>query len=260
MNKATKRFYTKILIFVLVILLVIVGFLLLKSKKDDKSEKVSSNQSTSSSKVVSEKEAEPETVTLGDYTLNAEYKNLFLVNDKNPLPADYDYEGNLTEIESKYIGGSLTQFDKDAYPYLVAMIENAKKDGVNLRVWSPYRSYAIQKMLFDKQVNREIAKGTPAGKQAEDAAATVVARPGTSEHNTGLALDINMADDAFENTKEFEWLSSHAAEYGFILRYPKSKQDKTGVIYESWHYRFVGINEAKKIKASGLCLEEYLGK
>lgn len=259
MNKATKVFYTKVLIFVLVIALVIVGIVVLKNKNKSEHKEVSSGQNASV-EITAKKEKEPETVTLGDYTLNAEFSNLLLVNGENPLPDDYDYEGNLIEIDSKYIGGSLTQFDKDVYPYLVAMIENAKKDGVSLRVWSPYRSYAIQKMLFDKQVNREIAKGTPAGKPAEDAAATVVARPGTSEHHTGLALDINMADDAFENTKEFNWLSEHAAEYGFILRYPKSKQDKTGVIYESWHYRFVGINEAKKIKASGLCLEEYLKK
>ena len=105
-------------------------------------------------------------------------------------------------------------------------------------------------MLFQKQVN---AQGGD-----EEKAATVVARPGTSEHNTGLCADFNMADDAFESTSMYTWMCENAEDYGFILRYPKGKEHITGVIYESWHWRFVGINNAKEINELGVTLEEYI--
>ena len=137
------------------------------------------------------------------------------------------------------------------------MIDDARKEGVNLSVWSPYRSYNIQQMLFNRQKQKQIEAGVPES-EADAKAATIVARPGTSEHHTGLAADINMADDAFENTPMYAWLTEHCQDYGFIMRYPKDKIDVTGVIYESWHYRFVGINVAKDIKNKGITLEEYL--
>lgn len=214
-----------------------------------------SSSETSSESVSSEKL--PEYVTRGAYTLDASYSNLLLVNGDNPLPEDYDYTGNLTEIDQKYINGSLRQIDKNVYPYMQAMIEAAWADGVKLYVWSPYRSYDTQNMLFQKQVQRCINNGTPQS-EAEAEAATVVARPGTSEHHTGLAADFNMASDDFENTAMYEWMQQHAAEYGFIMRYPADKTDITGVIYESWHYRFVGINSAQEINRLGMCLEEYV--
>lgn len=214
-----------------------------------------SSSETSSESVSSEKL--PEYVTRGAYTLDASYSNLLLVNGDNPLPEDYDYTGNLTEIDQKYINGSLRQIDKNVYPYMQAMIEAAWADGVKLYVWSPYRSYDTQNMLFQKQVQRCINNGTPQS-EAEAEAATVVARPGTSEHHTGLAADFNMASDDFENTAMYEWMQQHAVEYGFIMRYPADKTDITGVIYESWHYRFVGINSAQEINRLGMCLEEYV--
>lgn len=191
--------------------------------------------------------------------LDPNFSNLLLVNGKNPLPEDYDYEGNLVKLESKYICGSLNQVKAPIYPYLTAMLEAAWEDGVNLKVLSPYRSYATQQRLFNNKVQRVIDSGTPA-ERAEEVAATVVARPGTSEHHTGLAIDFNSVEDSFEKTAMYRWLDKNAQDYGFILRYTAEKQEITGVIHESWHWRFVGINEAKKIKASGLCLEEYLEK
>lgn len=189
--------------------------------------------------------------------LDPNYSNLLLVNGKNPLPENYDYEGNLVKIESKYLCGSLNRINAQVYPYLIAMVEAAWEDGVNLKVLSPYRSYATQKRLFNNKVERVKNSGTPAD-SAEDVAATVVARPGTSEHHTGLAVDFNSVEDSFEQTAEYKWLSQNAEDYGFILRYTAEKQSITGVIHESWHWRFVGINEAHKINDSGLCLEEYL--
>ena len=94
--------------------------------------------------------------------------------------------------------------------------------------------------------------------QAEVEAATVIARPWTSEHQLGLAVDFNEVEWWFEDTEQFKWLDAHAHEYGFIMRYPEDKQDKTAVIYEPWHYRYVGIENAKAIKESGLCLEEFV--
>ena len=217
------------------------------SSEPVESGKPSSSQSPSSSNTPAQKKLDPN------------YSNLLLVNGETPLPEDYDYEGNLVKLESKYICGSLNQVKAPIYPYLTAMLEAAWKDGVNLKVLSPYRSYATQKRLFNNKVQRVIDGGTPA-ERAEDVAATVVARPGTSEHHTGLAIDFNSVEDSFEQTAMYRWLDKNAQDYGFILRYTEEKQSITGVIHESWHWRFVGINEAKKIKASGLCLEEYLEK
>lgn len=209
------------------------------------------------SDVSSEESSVPSYPATGPNGLDANYSNLLLVNGENPLPEDYDYEGNLTTIPDNYINGSLKQIDKNVWPYMKAMIDAAWADGVKLYVWSPYRSYDTQNMLFQKQVNRRIQSGTPADK-AEAEAATVVARPGTSEHHTGLAADFNMADDKFETTEMYRWMQEHAADYGFIMRYSGEKQSVTGVIHESWHYRFVGINTAKEMDRLDMCLEEYV--
>ena len=196
-------------------------------------------------------------VTIGGVELDANFKNLLLVNGSHPLSEDYDYTKDLMTIPGEYHNGQLDQINKDIGPYLKAMIDDARKEGVNLSVWSPYRSYSIQQMLFNRQKQKQIEAGVPES-EADAKAATIVARPGTSEHHTGLAADINMADDAFENTPMYAWLTEHCQDYGFIMRYPKDKIDVTGVIYESWHYRFVGINVAKDIKNKGITLEEYL--
>lgn len=196
-------------------------------------------------------------VTIGGVELDANFKNLLLVNGSHPLSEDYDYTKDLMTIPGEYHNGQLDQINKDIWPYLKAMIDDARKEGVNLSVWSPYRSYNIQQMLFNRQKQKQIEAGVPES-EADAKAASIVARPGTSEHHTGLAADINMADDAFENTPMYAWLTEHCQDYGFIMRYPKDKIAVTGVIYESWHYRFVGINVAKDIKNKGITLEEYL--
>ena len=169
------------------------------------------------------------------------------------MPDDYDTKVReyLVEIDPQYRNNNyVTQIHKDVYPYITAMVAAAQADGVNLKVWSPFRSYAIQNDLFQKQVDRVGGD--------EEKAATVVARPGTSEHNTGLCADFNMASDTFESTPMYTWMCENAEDYGFILRYPKDKQNVTGVIYESWHWRFVGINNAKEINELGVTLEEFI--
>ena len=222
-------------------------------QKEESSVPAQSSQAPSSSEMQSAASSAPSEPV----QLDENFSNLLLVNGKNPLPADYNYGADLVTIDAKYKNGQLNQINREVWPYMKAMLEAAWADGVNLKVWSPYRSYETQKMLFNNQVQRCINRGFT-GVDAENEAATVVARPGTSEHNTGLCADFNMASDAFENTPMFSWMCQNAENYGFILRYPKDKIDITGVIYESWHWRFVGINSAKEINDLGVTLEEYL--
>lgn len=231
------------------------GVKVANNKKTDSSSASSDKSSDISSENVSSDESSSE--EMGPNGLDVNYSVLLLVNAKNPLPENYDYEGNLTTIPSKYINGSLNQIDKDVWPYMQAMLDAAWSEGVQLYVRSPYRSYATQKMLYQNQVERCLKKGLSQS-EAEAQAATVVTRPGTSEHNTGFCADFNIAEDSFESTPMFTWMQQHAADYGFILRFPKDKQDKTGIIYESWHYRFVGIKTAKEMNKLNMCLEEYV--
>ena len=163
-----------------------------------------------------------DTSSINEYGLDTKYERLILVNPDNPLPEDFDYEGNLTVIPAEYINGSLSQLDKDMWPYLKAMMDKAKEEGVQLYVRSPYRSYATQQMLYNNQVKKQINSGVSEA-EAYDKAASIVARPGTSEHHTGLAVDFNIADISFEDTKMSDWLKENAQDFGFILRYPRNQ-------------------------------------
>lgn len=193
--------------------------------------------------------------TAGHYVQKGEPAwNLRLVNEWNPLPADYDYEGHLTT----YSGSK--KFDERAIDALRRMIDAGS--AYNLSAASLFRSYDLQVSLFNRQVAAAKAQGYT-GAAAEAKAATVVTRPGTSEHHTGLTVDVlgsgySSLEQSFENTPAFAWLKAHCAEYGFILRYPKEKEDITGIIYEPWHYRYVGVEAATEIMSRGLSLEEYL--
>jgi D-alanyl-D-alanine carboxypeptidase len=187
---------------------------------------------------------------------------LYLVNDKNPLPSNYDDTIDTTLVFSDYRD---YYFDSRAASYLTTMIEDAAADGVNLYIVSTYRSQEYQKENFERSVADRMSAGMD-----YDAAYTDTLRevtlPGYSEHNAGIAADImtttytSMDDDGFKNTDEYAWLTEHAAEYGFILRYPEGKEDITGIIYEPWHYRFVGVYYAEDITAQGLTLEEYFAE
>lgn len=226
----------------------------INSDISESSETMSSSEQTSS-------ESTPSYPAVGPNGLDANFSILLLVNDKNPLPEDYDYEGNLTTIPTNYINGMLNQIDKDVWNYMKAMIDAQRETQTDSKNWlyvrSPYRSYETQKMLFTNQINRNLNAGF-SSEEAETKAATVVTRPGRSEHNTGFSADFNIAEDSFESTPMFTWMQEHAEEYGFVLRFPKDKQDKTGIVYESWHYRFVGINTAKEMNRLNMCLEEYV--
>ncbi len=180
-----------------------------------------------------------------------------LVNPWNTLHLNYSVE--LSTIDARFASG--LQFDKRAVKYLNKMCEAAAKDGVSLWIISAFRTYDYQQGLFNAEVNEYYYYHPNASQtEAEIGASTEVARPGTSEHQLGLAVDFNSVEQAFQNTEQFRWLQKNAAKYGFIMRYAADKQNYTGVIYEPWHYRYVGKENAKKIKASGLSLEEYLAQ
>lgn len=179
---------------------------------------------------------------------------LLLVNRENPLPADYTVQ--LKKVQNQH------QVDDRIAGYVTDMIDNARKDGVELLICSSYRSVSRQQELFNQEVDKYIAAGR-SNNEAIAEAAFGVAVPGHSEHNTGLALDIvtpayQRLDSGFEETEAFGWLAKNAHKYGFILRYPKNKTHITKIKYEPWHYRFVGVEHARIIKDNGLTLEEYL--
>lgn len=185
---------------------------------------------------------------------------MFLVNNQNPLPDDYDKRITVKKVYSN--GDRDFEFDERAADYLINMFAAAKKDGINLTVNSSYRTIEYQQFNFDRSVQQRINNGMSYDEAVLDTEKEV-AYPGKSEHNAGLSADIfsdeyvSFDDDGFKNTKAYAWLMENAADYGFILRYPEEKEAETGIIYEPWHYRFVGVYYAHKVQESGLCLEEY---
>lgn len=182
---------------------------------------------------------------------------LILANKDNPLPADY-------APDLAYLEGGSYQMQSEAAAAFDRMKNAANATGLHLMACSTYRSVERQTELFNAEIQKWIEQGMDEA-AAREQAATVVMVPGCSEHNTGLAVDVGSitnqrVEEDFENEPEFAWLQEHAAEYGFILRYPADKVEVTGVTYEPWHYRYVGVENAQKIKESGLCLEEYLAQ
>lgn len=173
-----------------------------------------------------------------------------LVNRENPLPDDFTVE--LEDLDS------YRKFDKRAIEPLKQMIYDMRNQGIsNIWAQSTYRSIDYQKRLYEKSINKYLKQGKTQ-EEAEKLTDEYINRPGTSEHHLGLAVDFNNVEEGFENTKAYKWLLENASNYGFILRYPKEKEDITGIEYEPWHWRYVGSEHAKKIKEQNLCLEEYV--
>lgn len=153
------------------------------------------------------------------------------------------------------------QFDARAAADLNAMLQAARDEGLSPMICSSYRSWERQTALFEKQVEKQQNAGL-SYEEAYEKAKTVVAYPGTSEHQTGLAADIvatshQLLDDSQADTAEQQWLMANCWKYGFVLRYPLGKSEYTSIIYEPWHYRYVGQEVAQYLTENGLCLEEY---
>ncbi|MBD3921221.1 D-alanyl-D-alanine carboxypeptidase family protein [Paenibacillus sp. PR3] len=178
-----------------------------------------------------------------------------LVNKTHRLPEGYEPD-DLVYPDVAFIFSELNdkrKMRREAADALKELFDAAKKDGVELAGVSGYRSESRQRTLFDNYVKRD----------GLEAASRYSAKPGFSEHQTGLAMDVSgkdgkcAAEDCFAGTDEANWLADHAQEYGFIIRYPQDKEDVTGYKYEAWHLRYVGVDLAELIHAGGLTLEEY---
>ena len=183
---------------------------------------------------------------------------MVLVNHTSKMPDDYTFDtkecGSATAVNK-----TLQTVACDAF---LSMQKAAAADGVTVWMQSGYRSVKYQTSLYERKTKYYLDKGYD-NATAKEKAAAVVNPPGYSEHNCGLAADLNSPehtglDEGFEKTAAFRWLCEHAGDYGFILRYPKDAEDKTEIIYEPWHWRYVGVENAAKINASGLCFEEYI--
>ena len=174
--------------------------------------------------------------------------------DYAPQPQQYDIEG-LTYIDGTLIANKSYSLPSDFNPGLDPLCESqfnklsaaAAEEGLNIYLSSGFRSYDYQDQIYNNYVYWN----------GQEQADTFSARPGYSEHQSGLAIDVNQIDDTFIGTPEAIWLEKHCHEFGFILRYPQGKQDITGYKYESWHIRYVGTDLAYKIHETGLTLEEY---
>lgn len=180
---------------------------------------------------------------------------LILVNKNNPLPESY-------EVSLKTLPDGVNKAAKDAYQPLCDMLNAGRKEGLAFEICSSYRSVERQKELFYEDLEALIRRGFSYEKAYKEVASETMP-PGHSEHSTGLAFDIvslnyQMLDANQTNTPESQWLQKHCAEYGFILRYPVGKEDITHINFESWHYRYVGIETASYIMENELTLEEYL--
>ena len=183
---------------------------------------------------------------------DGEHWELTLVNLQYRLPEDYK------PTLKAAVEGSSVQLDERVASFYAEMYAAAKADGCTLTPYSGYRTYARQQENFDRKVAYYVSQGL-GETEAIAKTQTRILPAGASEHNMGFAMDIVSASADFVSTKEFSWLLEHAHEYGFILRYPENKTDITSVMYEPWHWRFVGKEADAEMQKSGQCLEEYLG-
>lgn len=182
---------------------------------------------------------------------------LTLINRDYILPDNYTVKTVKTVVDI-YGGYDHGLLDYRVAPHYIEMYNAALEDGLTLSPLSGYRSVSHQRRNFENRISLYMNQGY-SKKQATIMASEIILPPQTSEHNAGLCMDILSIYESFENTKEYAWLCEHAADYGFILRYPKDKQNITKITFEPWHWRYVGVEDAKKMKASNQCLEEYLG-
>ena len=244
-------------IFVLLIIILISTVLILGKNKIFTSGTDNNVHLEDESNVVSEEETEETLDTSEELEKLLSIKNdslMMIVNRNNTLSSDYVPEelvlseiDFVSYIETRYLAKSTAEAAK-------AMFEAAKEEGIILLGASGYRSYEVQEILYNSRVENE----------GQEEADRYTAKPGQSEHQTGLALDIlsedyQDMDDNFDSTEAYAWLKDNCYKYGFILRYPPGKEDITGFLYEPWHYRYIGNSEvAKDIMDKNLTFEQYI--
>lgn len=184
---------------------------------------------------------------------NPENINLMILNKNNGIPENYPVD---IDTQQGFI------FNKTGVDMFIKMITDGREQGVDFVINSSYRSVENQQDIFNNDIDKYISQGF-SKEIAFEKTAAFIQKPGYSEHNFGICADIVSqeyphVEQGFEKTKAFKWLDENAHNYGFILRYPQKKQDITLISYEPWHYRYVGVENAKKIKQNGVCLEEYV--
>lgn len=175
--------------------------------------------------------------------------NLILVNDDYSVPNNYEVE--LTELSNG------EKVDTRIYPQLQQMFDDARAAGLELFVREGYRTTHDQKQIMEERIQQYRNEGYSRS-EAKELAEKYVAVPGTSEHELGIAVDINADTSKCSSDAVYTWLANNAYRYGFIKRYPSEKTEITGVNNEPWHYRYVGVEAAKEIQEKGICLEEYI--
>lgn len=225
------------------------------------------NQNVASEQTSFQEEASSDPVSSEDVAVSAgDSWNLVLVNPTHPV--ENITQENLVELTvSQKRNGNGKYFDKRAADYVYQMFDAAKAEGIHLLSRSTFRTYNLQKTYFDSSYNGYLNQGLSEA-EAKRRTLEYTAYPGTSEHHTGLAIDITTDEweaagkglnDSFADTDAAKWLKDNAHKYGFILRYPKDKEEITKIKFEPWHYRFVGVAAATEIYNTGVCFEEYLG-
>lgn len=186
-----------------------------------------------------------EAVVEPDYTILVEK-----VHESNEEPELTWIDGILVVNKTYSLPKSYAPgWETEASPHLWEMISDAKSEGIELWMSSGYRSWYDQQYIYNGYVAED----------GQEAADRYSARPGHSEHQTGLAYDLNDLSHDFGETPEGKWVAGNCYKYGFIIRYPKEKEHITGYIYEPWHIRYLGVEKATEVYESGLCLEEFLG-
>lgn len=251
-NKKKQLNKRKIAIVILIIIIVIT--LIVKKSKNKTTVETTTNQVEQTTSEQEENKVEEEQVNEQAQEQQPEKEitdwRLTLANYENLLPENFTVK--VENIDKT------RQFDARAIGELNDMMNQMKKDGItNIWVQSAYRSVARQKELYDASVKKYLQEGKTQ-EEAETLTNEYINKPGSSDHNLGLAVDFNKVDNGFEKLDGFKWLQKNAENYGFILRYPKDKEDITKISYESWHWRYVGVEHAKKMNELNMCLEEYI--
>ena len=271
-RKRKRKLKKKVKIVFIIIILIVLGgaisFMLsnkdskvlknTKKKTEEKTKKVIEEKPKLNKAPTNSEEAKKfgdgEYETTKGYTLKIENgityvdNNILIVNKTYGLPEDYKPLNPYNETNSDW---SIEMIDKDAMNAFKSMQSDAAALNLNIYISSGYRGYNSQKRIYENYVLKD----------GKDAADTYSARPGYSEHQSGLCFDLNSVNDSFTNTNEGKWVNDNAYLYGFTIRFPKGKETETGYQYESWHLRYVGKELAEKLynKGDWLSLEDYYG-
>lgn len=244
-RKLIRKLIQKIFSVLIILLLLFIIFKIATSNH--------TSETTAEENIVKNTVSEENNQSNGNQTSSLVVNNdwrLTLANYENIIPEDFEIE--LANIDEE------RQFDARAIKYLNQMMNDMRNDGItNIWIQSAYRSVKKQKELYNNSINKYLEQGK-SQEEAEKLTLEYINKPGASDHNLGLAVDFNYVDESFENLKGFKWLQQNAEKYGFILRYPKDKEEITKIKYEPWHWRFVGQEHAKKINEYNMCLEEYV--